>query len=173
MPNDKKAGINLHPFDVLDLEPAGRLIFTPCPGTKGVSLRESVEQLKQAGSVAILTLMMPDEMARNNVENLPAICEENNLLWFHLPIEDDQAPAQLFEDRWLGAKSRIMDLLQSGKTLAIHCKGGTGRTGLMAAIILMHSGVQRAEAVKRVQAVRPRSLTLEPHQAYINRLSSE
>lgn len=45
-----------HPFDYLELS-TGSLIFTPCPGTKGVSLSESISQLKTASAAAIITLM--------------------------------------------------------------------------------------------------------------------
>jgi protein-tyrosine phosphatase len=164
--------MNSHPFDVLDLEPTGRLIFTPCPGTRGVPLRESVAQLKQAGADAVITLMTLEEMARNDVETLPTICQELGLPWFHLPVEDDQAPTNLFDNRWLVEKSTIMNLVHSGNTVAIHCKGGSGRTGLMSAIILRENGVDLEAAINQVQRLRPHSLKLQPHLAYLDRLSN-
>ncbi len=43
-----------HPTWQLDLE-AGALVLTPCPGTKGVELQASLEQLKAQGVEAIVT----------------------------------------------------------------------------------------------------------------------
>ena len=40
-----------HPFDTLSLpNRPGRLIFTPCPGTKDSSLDSALSTLKQAGA---------------------------------------------------------------------------------------------------------------------------
>ena len=40
-----------HPFDYLELS-TGTLMFTPCLGTKGVSLSDSIGPLKAAGAAA-------------------------------------------------------------------------------------------------------------------------
>ena len=45
-----------HPFDKLPLSTDGALIFTPCPGTKGASLNDSLARLKAAGAEAVITL---------------------------------------------------------------------------------------------------------------------
>ena len=50
-----------HPFDYLERH-TGTLMFTPCPGTKGVSLSDSIGQLKAAGAAAFITLMPIHEL---------------------------------------------------------------------------------------------------------------
>lgn len=156
-----------HPFSKLDIESGGRLILTPCPGTKDVPLELSVKQLKDAGADAIITLMTSEEMERNHVDELSGVCQLNNLPWFHLPIEDDCAPTDEFETRWAIDKKEVIRLLQSGKTMAIHCKGGTGRTGLMAAILLKEIGTDLSDAMNQVKSLRPNSLKLKPHLDYL------
>lgn len=159
--------MNLHPFDSLPLEQGGRLIFTPCPGTKGVDLEASVAQLEQAGASAIVTLMPEDEMARFEVEALPSVCDQHGLEWFHLPVEDDKAPTVEFQQRWEKQKGRINSILDDNGTLAIHCRGGSGRTGLMAAIILLGRGIPFEQVVSMVQGLRPNALKLQPHIDYL------
>ena len=45
-----------HPFDVLSIpNRPGRLIFTPCPGTKDSSIDSALNTLQQAGADAVLT----------------------------------------------------------------------------------------------------------------------
>jgi len=61
-------------------------------------------------------------------------------------------------------------LLRQGQKVAIHCKGGSGRTGLVAAQILLELGLDKIEAKQRVQALRPYALTLAQHLAYFNTL---
>lgn len=158
-----------HPFDILDIESGGRLIFTPCPGTKGVSIHETIDQLKGAGADTVITLMTNEEMALHNVAEIPETCLNQDMDWFHFPIEDDQAPTADFDMKWINEKSKVLELLDSGKTLAIHCKGGSGRTGLMATLILREKNVGLADAMTQVKALRPNSLKLKPHVEYLNR----
>lgn len=82
-----------HPFDYLELS-TGTLVFTPCPGTKGVSLTDSISQLKTADAAAIITLMPTHELQQNDVERIGAVCKELGLEWYQLPIEDDNARQQ-------------------------------------------------------------------------------
>ncbi|MBL1378178.1 phosphatase domain-containing putative toxin [Zobellella iuensis] len=163
-----------HPFDYLTLgEGRGRLILTPCPGTKESSLEASLTQLRDAGAAAVLTLMPGEELENNRVTAMPALCEELELAWFHLPVEDDAAPEAAFEQAWAGARDQVLALLAQGRDVAIHCKGGSGRTGLMAAIILLALEAPLTEAVQRVQALRPRALGLAPHRDYLTSLALE
>jgi protein-tyrosine phosphatase len=157
-----------HPFDILTLDDGANIIFTPCPGTKEVDLRLSLEQLAAAGATAILTLMPYDEMQRNKVTDLPELCAQLGLTWFHLPIEDDHAPEQVFEDAWQLARNNIHALLDTGKSIAIHCKGGTGRTGLVTAKILLERGISLDEVIERIRNVRPLALRIPAHQEYVN-----
>ncbi|WP_233007555.1 phosphatase domain-containing putative toxin [Rheinheimera faecalis] len=159
-----------HPFDELVLEGSAALIFTPCPGTKTEALKDSLLTLKQAGASAILTLMPEDEIARNKVTDLPTLCEELGLAWFHCPIEDDHAPLADFATAWQQQGPQIHKLLKEGKKVAIHCKGGSGRTGLVAAQILLERGIDKELVKQRIQALRPFALTLAPHQAYFQSL---
>lgn len=162
-----------HPFNFLPLENGAKLIFTPCPGSKEVGVQQSLEQLAAAGATAILTLMPREEMQRNGVIDLPELCAQLGLAWFHLPIEDDHAPEQVFQDAWQNARERIHALVNAGKTLVIHCKGGTGRTSLVAAHILLERGMPLVEVVTRVRAIRPNALQIPAHWDYITTLAQQ
>ena len=162
-----------HPYDELVLEGSAALIFTPCPGTKGESLNASLLTLKQAGASAIITLMPTEEMERNAVTDLPERCAELELEWFQCPIEDDHAPQADFATAWQSAGPMVHQLLDEGKTVAIHCKGGSGRTGLMAAQILLERGQSKAAVKSAVQALRPYALTLEPHVQYFDNFKGD
>ncbi len=163
-----------HPFSPLVInDDVGQLLFTPCPGTKDVGLQQSLEQLAAAGASAILTLMPQDEMQRNAVIDLPELCAQLGLEWFHLPIEDDHAPEQLFQEAWQQSRERIHALVNDGKSIAIHCKGGSGRTGLVAAQILLERGLPLDEVIERVRAIRPNALQIPAHQEYITNTAKQ
>jgi protein-tyrosine phosphatase len=165
--------LQTHPHDILPLTEGGRLIFTPCPGTKGVGLEESLSQLKQAGASALISLTPQTEMAHLQVEALPQACNKHGLDWFHLPIEDDAAPAAEFALGWARDREKILAILDQEGAVAIHCKGGSGRTGLMAAIIMLERGIDLEQVTSMVQHLRPKALQLQAHVEHLNELAGK
>ena len=152
-----------HPFDALALGDAS-LLLTPCPGTRGVALLSSLQQLQQAGAVGVLTLMPTHELQALQVAALGETCQQLGLRWWHAPIDDDAAPAHDFAAVWPAIAAEVQQLLDQGQSIAVHCKGGSGRTGLACALLLDARG--DADAKAKVQALRPYALTNAAHQAY-------
>lgn len=161
-----------HPFVVLKIDDnLGNLILTPCPGTQEVDLQHSLEQLARAGVRGLLTLMPTDEMQRNQVNAMPEICAALGIRWFHLPVEDDHAPGNDFESAWRAARKPVHQAINDGGNIAIHCKGGTGRTGTLAARILLERGLPLDEAIERVRSVRPNALQIKTQLDYVQALA--
>jgi protein-tyrosine phosphatase len=156
-----------HPHDALELPTGASLILTPCPGTQGASLADSVADLRRAGADAVITLTPADELARLDVAALPEAVAAAGLDWFHLPLEDDAAPGADFEQAWSAERDAILSLVSGHGTIAIHCRGGSGRTGFMAALILRAMGTDAASADAQVKDLRPRALTLPAHTDYL------
>ncbi|TMP18680.1 protein phosphatase [Pseudoalteromonas sp. S2721] len=146
-----------HPFDILQLE-TGAFIFTPCPGTKGVGLSQSVAELKAAGAKAIITLMYDEELVKNGAQQLVIECEQAGLSWFQLPILDDDAPNEAFSLAFNKHLKDILAIIKSGGSVAVHCKGGSGRTGLVIGLLMHELGYAKNDIVTQVQAIRPKSL---------------
>ncbi|KAA6184538.1 protein phosphatase [Thiohalocapsa marina] len=159
--------MTIHPYDVLPLTEGGKLLFTPCPGTKGVGLAESIEQLRQAGADAVISMTPSDEMAQLKVAGLPEAVVQSGMRWLHFPVEDDAAPGPAFEQAWVANRDAVMALVAQQGAIAIHCRGGSGRTGLMAALILRESGMDGERADTLVKVLRPKALTLPAHTDYL------
>lgn len=160
-----------HPFDVFSTPMlSGQLLFTPCPATKGSSLVDAVATLKQAGATGIITLMADAELAENAAAELAQVCQQMDLKWYQLPVADDAAPADDFQAAWQQHSTEILQHLQAGETLAIHCKGGSGRTGLIAAQIVLAAGGELNATIAAVQAIRPRALQHPAHLACLQQL---
>src|SRR3990167_11001896 len=100
-----------HPFDVLSIaNRPGRLIFTPCTGTKDSSIDSALSTLQQAGADAVLTLMPSAELELNAASELPALCAAQGLAWLHLPVADEQVPQAYFDAAWPAAMAQIAEL---------------------------------------------------------------
>jgi len=109
------------------------------------------------------------EIEALSVAGLGYEVEQQGLTWFQLPIEDDEEPGEAFQQAWKEQKTALFDLFNGGKTLAIHCRGGSGRTGLIAAILLLESGEKWADVQSKVQSVRPKALTHPAHISYLKK----
>lgn len=149
----------------------GQLLLTPCPGTQQVPLTLALDQLRFAGAHGVVTLMTAAELARLELDQLGQQVEREGMRWFHLPIEDDQAPDSAFDLTWQQALPAMRELLGDGKHLVIHCKGGSGRTGLVAAALLMTLGQPQADAMAAIKAHRPKAFTLAEHRQWLDQLA--
>lgn len=157
-----------HPYDKLTLDNGATFILTPCPGTKSVDLETSVSQLKSAGAEAILTLMYDKELTKLAASSLPAICEASDMQWFQLPILDDDAPNTDFEAAFSNHLKQILDILNNQGTVAVHCKGGSGRTGLVIGLLMVQLGYDKNLVIDQVQKIRPKALQHPVQLAYFN-----
>lgn len=147
------------------------LVLTPCPGTKEVSLDDSIEQLKSQGVTIIITALSSTEMQEKGVGDLPNVIEKAGLRWVHAPIEDDAAPDKDFQTRWNQCSSMLHQALADGEKIAMHCMGGSGRTGLLAAHLLLEKGWELREIITHVQALRPGAFTKSVQVEYIHKFA--
>jgi protein-tyrosine phosphatase len=156
-----------HPFDILHTRNGVSMIFTPCPGTKNTTGPDAVASLKKAGAHALITLMPTHEMTHHKADTLPNICADLDMAWFHLPIEDDSLPKSDFEIAFEKNKASLLDMLKNNQTVAIHCRGGSGRTGFMAAILLLELGLDWLTVRQQIQHLRPKALQKADQLTYL------
>lgn len=160
--------VNIHPFETLALPNGAKLLFTPCPGIKAVSLEQSLLQLKQQSVSMLLTLMFDKEMVENNAIRLPQLCNIYKIPWLQLPIIDDEAPQEPFNQAWQKNKDLILNEINNQGVVAIHCKGGTGRTGTVIALLLLQLGWQVDKIQQEVQKLKPQALRIQKQIDYLN-----
>ncbi|MUK76342.1 phosphatase [Aliivibrio fischeri] len=151
----------------------GTLILTPCPGTKGVDLIASLEQLKAQGVEAVATALSLDELTEKGVGALGEEVQRLGMKWFYLPIEDDCAPGDEFAEQWATATSELQQVLVNNDKVAMHCMGGSGRTGLLAAHLLLDLGWDLDVIKQQVQALRPGAFTKLVQIEYIDAVADK
>jgi hypothetical protein len=68
------------------------------------------------------------------------------------PIPDRQIPNS--EAKWADLLERVTRTLSDGKNVVVHCRQGIGRSGLVAACLLVRKGISPGAAVEMVSAAR-------------------
>ena len=79
---------------------------------------------------------------------------EHKLHWYHLPIYDMGAPDKDFKYKWETTKVLLKNELIDGKNIVLHCRGGKGRAGTIAAILLVEFNYEKQEAIDLVRSRR-------------------
>ena len=137
----------------------GCMGLVACPGVRVLSAPTGSKKMLEAdlneiinwGANGVLCLVEPHELELNKVEGLPAAVQAAGMWWKHLPIIDMDIPNQEFENVWAVEGERIRHALRIGERVAIHCYAGLGRTGMIAARILVEFGVEPEQAIRRVR----------------------
>lgn len=75
-------------------------------------------------------------MVELGVGDLGERIAERVIAWRHLPIVDPTGPGAEFEGRWPAAGRAAWQLLREGGNVLVHCRGGRGRAGTVAACLL-------------------------------------
>jgi protein-tyrosine phosphatase len=130
---------------------AGRLAILPRP-RGGDWLEDEVRSWRRAGVDVVLSLLTPDEIAHFSLADEKALCRANDIQFLSFPITDRGVPAS--KASAVELLTRLVELLAEGKGIAIHCRQGIGRAGLMAASLLLLSGLDAESATQRVTAAR-------------------
>ena len=156
---------------------AGGLIgITFCPGKSGPSLRGwrwqrdlaiDLDEIVRWGAGAVVTLIEEHEFESLHVRNLGVEIEAHGMEWHHLPIVDVAAPDTRFEQGWIVAGPKVRRLLVSGGKVLIHCRGGLGRAGTIAACLLIELGVGPHDAIARVRNARPGAIETAAQERYV------
>ena len=93
------------------------------------------------------------------------------IVWYHCPINDRQVPDFGFEGMWSKIEAELLRLLCEQRRVLLHCAAGLGRTGTVAAKLLIASGVPAPQALARVRAVRPGTVETAAQARYLLALS--
>ena len=90
--------------------------------------------------------------------------------WYHLPIRDVSVPSTAFEAQWAEAGETLRTRLLGGQSIVVHCRGGMGRTGIVAARLLIELGEKPRMALQRVRAARPGAVETAEQERYVLQL---
>ena len=156
----------------------GRIGLTLCPGKtdpaamSGATARDldtDLDVIRRWGATAVVSLITDEEIDHLSVRDLPEAVRDRHMEWWHLPIPDGMPPGAGVEEAWTAAGEAIRDRLRLGFDVLVHCKGGLGRAGTVAARLLVELGTRPDDAIRRVRAARPGAIENGDQEAHVAR----
>jgi protein-tyrosine phosphatase len=146
-----------------ELELPGQLGLTLAPGKKTDEkdvrwerdLETDLKRLREEYGVGVLaSLMERDEYSDLEIPDLSQKAEEQGMEVLYLPIPDYGVPSASEDDDYRPFIEDIANRIEEGETVVVHCRGGLGRSGLVAASILVALGRSAEAAIKTVRGAR-------------------
>ena len=160
--------------------PAGRgggaigITFAPgkqqAAGLAGAHVRDlaaDLDAIAAWNAAAVVTLMEPHELDALGIAALGAEVRRRHMEWHHWPIQDYCVPDAAFARAWPARGAMLARLLACGCRVLIHCKGGLGRAGMVAARLLEEAGAAAPDAIAAVRAARPGAIETEAQAEWV------
>lgn len=152
----------------------GVIGISACPGMKEFStldlyddrIENDLQCICNWGATLIVNLLEVREIVTLGIGTLASRILSRNMSFLHLPMANNALPDEGFEEKWTLARPKLQQCLQGGERMLIHCKEGIGRSGIIAARLLIESGVDPDSAIRAVKKARPGSLMLYSQEKY-------
>lgn len=169
-------------IDAVPVWQAGGLLgMTICPGqppwncfdaSRERDLDADIAAIRAWGANILVSLMEVEEMREYGVHEIPQRARKLGMQHLHLPIMDMHVPEQDFERIWHHTGPMLHQELQRGGKIVLHCYAGLGRTGTIAARMLVESGLTPEEAIGRVRAARPGAIQTRLQEMHVHKFQS-
>jgi ADP-ribosyl-[dinitrogen reductase] hydrolase len=167
-------------IDAVEVPGTGGLIgMAVCPGKDEYAglgipsgpwkrdLELDLKVVRDWGAQALVSLIEDYEFELLGVPELPEKTENLGIRWFHLPIVDVGIPDERFEEEWETTGKELRRILADGGRIVLHCRGGLGRTGTIAARLLVEFGVDPRAAIAKVRQARPGAIQTREQEEYV------
>lgn len=169
-----------HPLKIAEISAGpglGKVGLTFCPGKKqpgaatGAWDRDiglDLDAVAQWGAAIVVTLVESHELERLGVADIRAQVEARHMDWHHYPMVDGTANA-IDGGVWSVVGDDCRAVLRDGFNVLVHCKGGLGRAGTIAAELLIGLGMENERAIELVREARPGAIENQAQEAYVRR----
>lgn len=133
-----------------------------------------LEAMRSWGASHLISLIEPWEFEELKITALPDRAVSHGLRWYGLPIVDGAAPDSTFLKEWKELESPICNALLEGRRAVVHCKGGLGRAGTVACMLLIgtKTSLSSTDAIQRVREVRPGAIETSEQENFLRTWTS-
>jgi protein-tyrosine phosphatase len=115
-------------------------------------LPDEMSLWRGSGVATVVSLLKEHEERDLDLKAERSEAEKQGLTFLSFPIVDRDVPAS--QSKFGEMLEGLHRELANGKGVVIHCRQGIGRTGLVAACLLVSDGLHPEEALERLKAAR-------------------
>lgn len=158
----------MHDYDLsviseIDLGGGAVMALTACPGRKG-DYAASLDSIVRWKPTAVLSLIEDAEFPFDPGA-FAADLNSRGIGWLRFPIRNYSTPDG--DGNWPAVSREVRNMLDGKGRVLIHCWGGLGRSGMVAARLLTERGEAASNAIKRVRQVRPGAIETEAQEQWV------
>jgi len=167
--------MNINYYDYVEPKGVGgKIIITSFPGLdengifQELNFQTQLNVLKKNNFSSITSFVEDNEFNKlcNKKQFIDNIYK-HNIKWYHLPILDLSSPDSEFKYQWETKKILLKKELIAGKNILLHCWGGKGRAGTVAAILLIEFGEDNNKAINIVRAKRKGAIESKSQEEFV------
>lgn len=138
-------------------------------GTWNRDLNVDLRAIHRWGATHLISLIEPWEFDELRIVELPQRATALGIAWHGLPIVDGAAPDRIFLKEWQVLSPALCQELLGGRRVVVHCKGGLGRAGTIACMLLLETGMAATgmQAMDLVRQVRPGAIETREQEDFI------
>lgn len=120
---------------------------------------------KDHGLDRLVCLVQPHELEALGIPDLLERAEAEGLATLHHPLPDGGTPES--PEAMEALVQRLLAWLGAGEGIFLHCWAGMGRTGTVAAAVLIALGREAFRAIREVRAVRPGAVETQNQEQFL------
>jgi protein-tyrosine phosphatase len=128
----------------------GRLALMARPAG-GETLETEIAALRAAGVDTLVSALTSGDQSKLELEDEAALAVAAGISFIAFPIRDFGTPDR---DALVDLAAELADDLRHGRFVTIHCRGGVGRSGLIACAVVIDFGASAEEAMEVVSRAR-------------------
>jgi protein-tyrosine phosphatase len=125
-------------------------------------LQDEARKLVNLEAHVVVSALTGEEETELDLENEPTFFQSAGLVFLSHPIGDRLTPN--FDSKFKELIDTCFGHLQAGRNLVTHCRMGIGRASLLAASIMVKSGLSPEEAFKLISEKRGLAVPDTPEQ---------
>ena len=145
------------------------------PGIEGLWERDLDVDLarlrEEYGASVLVPLCEEDELARLGIGDLVVRSEAAGLSVLAFPFPDGGVPESTAAAT--AVLARIAEAARRGETVVIHCRGGLGRSGTLAACLLVREGHRADAAIAIVRRARTGAIENAVQEGFVRAFASD
>ena len=154
------------------LKGSGRIGLTFAPGKKDLpglwdrDLDADLDRLRGYYHADVLVCLLEShEFTLLRIPDLLPTAKQRGIELIWHPIRDVSVPKRM--DEFVAVVEKILAFLNEGQTVVIHCRGGLGRSGLVAASCLVAFRYETSDGIRFVREARPGAIQTCEQQSFI------